>query len=66
MHSYLQLSIRSSMITTITIIHNQESNLDRILQAYADQSQQPEIYVFVLDRCTDKSKEKVEKFVEFN
>lgn len=48
----------------ITLIHNQENNLPRILISYSEQSFQPFEYVFVLDRCTDNSKEIILEFLE--
>lgn len=39
----------------VTLIHNQEKNLNRIFSSYLKQTKQPDCYVFVLDRCTDNS-----------
>ena len=46
----------------ITIIHNQSTNLIRILDAYDNQSIQPIKYIFVLDRCSDNSIEFISNF----
>jgi len=50
------------MISTVTLVHNQENNLPTILKAYSNQSLLPELFIFVLDRCTDNSKKIIEEF----
>ena len=50
--------------TTITLIHNQEKNLERVLNSYSLQTLQPDLYIFVLDRCIDNSKNILETFSE--
>lgn len=51
---------------TITLIHNQEKNLNRILKSYKEQSLQPDEYVFVLDRCIDSSESIILEFAKNN
>jgi hypothetical protein len=51
---------------TITLIHNQALNLPEILLAYKSQSLVPDCFVFVLDRCTDKSQEHIQRFAVSN
>lgn len=50
------------MISVITLVHNQASNLPIILEAYEIQTLQPYVYIFVLDRCTDESENIIKMF----
>lgn len=61
----VQVDMRAKF-NTITIIHNQSKNLPDILQAYSSQSYKPEIFVFVLDRCSDTSEEIINEFAKTN
>jgi len=49
---------------TLTLVHNQEENLQSILDAYSSQSFIPDSFVFVLDRCSDNSENILKKFSE--
>lgn len=40
----------------VILIHDQEANLPRLIASYKAQVIQPDLYVFVLDRCRDNSK----------
>lgn len=55
--------LMDNKFASITILYNQESNLDRVLPAYDAQTKQPDTYVFVLDRCSDNS---ISKVIEFS
>lgn len=50
------------MFSTITLIHNQEKNLHIILEEYSRQPNQPFQYIFVLDRCSDRSEDILKDF----
>lgn len=47
---------------TVTLVHNQAANLPYILAAYTQQSRQPDLYCFVLDRCNDDSDDVLVEF----
>ena len=44
-----------SKCALVVLIHNQGHNLSRLLPAYQAQTKQPDLIVFVCDRCTDDS-----------
>lgn len=50
------------MLALIVLIHNQAVNLPRLLPAYEGLETQPDLFVFVLDRCTDTSKDVLQGF----
>lgn len=39
----------------VVLVHNQATNLRRLIPAYQALTQQPDLFVFVCDRCTDDS-----------
>lgn len=47
---------------TITLIHNQEKNLNKLLDSYSEQSIKPNNFIFVLDRCSDNSENIITEF----
>ena len=54
------------MFSIVTLIHNQADNLNRILESYKNQTIKPNLFIFVLDRCTDNSQQIIEDFAYAN
>lgn len=55
---------RRNTISVIVPVHNQENNMLRVVHGYLKQSLMPTYLVFVLDRCTDSSKQILELFTD--
>lgn len=50
------------MITLITIMHNQKDNVAAVCSSYINQTVRPDLHIFVLDRCTDNTKDLITSF----
>jgi glycosyltransferase involved in cell wall biosynthesis len=57
-------SARRNTTAVIVPVHNQEKNMLAVVHGYLKQSLMPTYLVFVLDRCTDSSKQILEVFTE--
>jgi len=54
----------SSFNSLVCIIHDQAKNIPRLCTAWAELEVQPDLYVFVLDRCRDDSKRLLVEFAQ--